>query len=73
LRLIEGNWKLIYREKAKEAGQHPGDVERMMTELGKWLDAQKQLRAWLGKGARSTMDQQTLEQLRSMGYIGGKK
>jgi len=45
----------------------------MMTELGKWLDAQKQLRALLGRGARSTMDPETLEELRSLGYIGGKK
>lgn len=92
--LIEANWKLIYREKGKEAGlsrvelydrrtdrtetknvadSHPDDVERMMTELGKWLEAQKQIRAVLGKGARSTLDQQTLDQLRSLGYIGGKK
>ena len=55
------------------ADAHPEDVERMMTELGKWVDAQKQIRAVLGKGARSTLDQQTLDQLRSLGYIGGKK
>ena len=55
------------------AGAHPEDVERMMAELGKWVDAQKQLRAVLGKGAPSTLDRQTLEQLRSLGYIGGKK
>jgi len=54
------------------AGEHPQDVERMMTELGKWLDAQKQIRAVLGKGTRSVLDQQTLDQLRSLGYIGGK-
>ena len=55
------------------AADHPQQVERMMAELGKWLDAQKQIRAVLGKGARSTIDQQTLEQLRSLGYIGGKQ
>jgi arylsulfatase A-like enzyme len=55
------------------AETHPEDVERIMTELGKWLEAQKQLRALLGKGARSVLDQQTLDQLRSLGYIGGKK
>ncbi len=55
------------------AAAHPQDVERMMTELGKWLDAQKQIRSVLGKGARSTLDQKTLEQLRSLGYIGGKQ
>jgi hypothetical protein len=45
----------------------------MMAELGKWVDAQKQIRAVLGKGARSMLDQQTLDQLRSLGYIGGKQ
>jgi arylsulfatase A-like enzyme len=55
------------------AGTHPQDVERMMTALGKWVDAQKQIRAVLGKGTRSTLDQQTLDQLRSLGYIGGKQ
>jgi hypothetical protein len=45
----------------------------MMAALGKWVDAQKQIRAVLGKGARSTLDQQTLDQLRSLGYIGGKQ
>jgi hypothetical protein len=39
--LIEANWKLICREK--------------------------------GKDARSTLDQQTLDQLHSLGYIGGKQ
>jgi len=53
------------------ASGHPDEVERMMTELGKWLDAQKQIRVVLGKGERSTLDERTLDQLRSLGYIGG--
>ena len=44
----------------------------MMAELGKWIDAQKQIRGVLGKGARSNVDERTLEELRSLGYIGGK-
>jgi len=59
-------------ETTNVAVAHPQEVERMMTELGKWLDAQKQIRAVLGKGVRSVLDQQTLDQLRSLGYIGGK-
>lgn len=55
------------------AEAHPREVERMMTELGKWLEAQKRIRAVLGKGSRSMLDQQTLEQLRSLGYLGGKQ
>ncbi len=60
-------------ESTNVAAAHSAEVERMMTELGKWLDAQKRLRALLGKGARSVLDQQTLDQLRSLGYIGGKQ
>jgi choline-sulfatase len=92
--LLDANWKLIYREKGKEAGvskvelydrradrtettniatQHPQEVDRLMTEIGKWMDAQKQIRTFLGRGAKATMDKQTLEQLRSLGYLGGKQ
>jgi hypothetical protein len=45
----------------------------MMTEIGKWLDAEKQIRTILGRGTKATMDQQTLDQLRSLGYLGGKQ
>jgi len=55
------------------ASQHPQEVSRMMTEIGKWLDAEKQIKSLLGRGAKATMDQKTLEQLRSLGYIGGKQ
>jgi len=55
------------------AGEHPQEVSRMMTEIGKWLDAEKQIKSFLGRGAKATMDQKTLEQLRSLGYIGGKQ
>jgi arylsulfatase A-like enzyme len=55
------------------AGQHPQEVDRMMTEIGRWMDAQKQIRGFLGRGAKATIDQQTLDQLRSLGYLGGKQ
>jgi arylsulfatase A-like enzyme len=55
------------------ADSHSDEVEQMMTELGKWLDAQKQVRMVLGKGTRSILDQRTLDELRSLGYIGGKQ
>jgi hypothetical protein len=55
------------------AGQHPQEVDRMMTEIGKWLDAEKQIKSFLGRGAKATMDEKTLEQLRSLGYLGGKQ
>jgi arylsulfatase A-like enzyme len=92
--LLDSNWKLIYRDKAKEVGmnklelydrrtdpgdsnnvaaQHPAEAGRMMTEIAKWLDAEKQIKSFLGRGAKATMDAKTLEQLRSLGYIGGKQ
>ncbi len=58
-------------EKNNLSAQRPREVERMMAEIGQWMDAQKQIRAVLGRGARSTLDQQTIEQLRSLGYLGG--
>lgn len=92
--MLDANWKLIYREKGKQAGlkkielydrrsdrgettnvasQHPQEVDRMVTEVGKWLDAEKQIRSILGRGATATLDTQTLDQLRSLGYLGGKQ
>jgi arylsulfatase A-like enzyme len=89
---LDSNWKLIYREKAAEAGvkkielydrrsdrdetkdiaaQHPQEVDRMMTEIGKWLEAQKQLKSSLSRGPKATLDQQTIDRLRSLGYLGG--
>ena len=55
------------------ASQYPQEVSRMTTEIGKWLDAEKQIKSFLGSGAKATMDQKTLEHLRSLGYIGGKQ
>jgi hypothetical protein len=43
----------------------------MMAETGQWIEAQKKIRAVLGRGGKSTLDQQTIEQLRSLGYLGG--
>ena len=60
-------------EKKDVASLHPQDVERMTARMNKWIDAQKQIRSALGQGGKSTLDQRTLEQLRSLGYIGGNK
>jgi arylsulfatase A-like enzyme len=58
-------------EKNNLAAQRPREVERMMAETGQWIEAQKKIRAVLGRGGKSTLDQQTIEQLRSLGYLGG--
>jgi hypothetical protein len=44
-----------------------------MTGIAKWMDTQQQVRRVLGQGAKATMDRQTLDQLRSLGYLGGKQ
>jgi arylsulfatase A-like enzyme len=59
-------------ETKNSASQNPAQVDRMMTEVGKWMEAQKQIRRILGQGGKAALDQQTIKQLRSLGYIGGK-
>ena len=55
------------------AAQRPELVKRQLAEIHQWIEAQKQIRQHLGgSGGRSTLDRQTLERLRSLGYIGGK-
>jgi arylsulfatase A-like enzyme len=54
------------------AAQHPETVKRHLTEIRQWIDAQKQIRQHLGAAGKSTLDPQTLERLRSLGYIGGQ-
>ncbi|MFL6307525.1 MAG: sulfatase [Candidatus Sulfotelmatobacter sp.] len=58
-------------EQKNIAAAHPREVERMMNEVGKWIDAQNKIRVVLGHGGKSTLDQQTIDQLRSLGYLGG--
>jgi arylsulfatase A-like enzyme len=59
-------------EKQNVAPQNAQEVDRLLAQIGKWMDAQKQIRKFLGQGAKVTLDPKTLEQLRSLGYIGGK-
>jgi arylsulfatase A-like enzyme len=55
------------------ATQHSVEVDRMMNEIGSWMDTQKQIRTVLGRGTKATLDERTLDQLRSLGYLGGKQ
>jgi arylsulfatase A-like enzyme len=58
-------------EQKNVAAEHPHEVESLMNEVGKWIDAQNKVRVVLGHGGKSTLDQQTIDQLRSLGYLGG--
>jgi arylsulfatase A-like enzyme len=53
------------------AAVHPREVDRMMAEIAGWTQSQKQIRTLLGRGGRAVPDRQTMEKLRSLGYLGG--
>jgi arylsulfatase A-like enzyme len=91
--LLDADWKLIYRDKAKQAGlnelelydrradrtdsknvaaQNPAQVRRMSAEINRWIEAQNKIKPLLGTKGKTVLDPATIEQLRSLGYIGGK-
>ena len=55
------------------AARHPREVDRMMGGVGAWLAAQKHMRSALGGGAKAPLDPATMDRLRSLGYLGGKR
>jgi len=59
------------REANNVAAQNPQQVDRMLSGVEHWIQQQKQIRGVLGRGAKATMDQETLQKLRSLGYLGG--
>ncbi|MBI1787772.1 MAG: sulfatase [Acidobacteria bacterium] len=92
--LLDANWKLIYRDKAKEAGieevelydrrtdrrdsknlaaSQPAVATRMRGEIGRWIEAQRKVSQLLGPSGKTSLDPKTVEQLRSLGYLGGKQ
>jgi arylsulfatase A-like enzyme len=60
-------------ERVNVAVQHPEEVDRRVTRIGAWAEAQKQVRAALGRGGKAPLDKDTLDRLRSLGYLGGKQ
>jgi len=60
------------RETKDVASQHPDVVSRLTADVSQWIEGQKQVRKLLGPGGKATLDPQTLERLRSLGYLGGK-
>ena len=59
-------------EKTDVAGQHPAEVKGLMAEIRQWIEAQDKVRKLLGPGEESKLDRQSIERLRSLGYLGGK-
>jgi uncharacterized sulfatase len=60
------------KETKNVAPQHPDVVARLMADVTQWIEGQKQVRKLLGPGGKATLDPQTRERLRSLGYLGGK-
>ena len=58
-------------EKHDVAAQHPEEVERFTTAIVAWIGAQNKVRAIIGHAGTTRLDQVTLQQLRSLGYLGG--
>ncbi len=55
------------------AAQRQDLANKFKPQIIEWVDVQKQVRKQLGPGGTSKMDTQTLERLRSLGYVGGRK
>lgn len=55
------------------ASQQKNLADKFTSQTTGWVEAQKQIRKQLGPGGTSQMDSQTLERLRTLGYVGGKK
>jgi choline-sulfatase len=53
------------------SAQHPAEVEGMVSTLSQWIESQNKVRSIIGHAGRSQLDEQTLERLRSLGYLGG--
>jgi len=60
------------RDTTNVAARNPDQVERMINQIGQWITAQRQIRAALGGGSKVALEQQTIERLRSLGYLGGQ-
>ena len=53
------------------ADRYPREVETKMLALRQWIEAQDKIRAVIGHSGTSKLDSQTLQQMRSLGYLGG--
>ncbi len=58
-------------ERHDVSAQHSHEVEEMIATLAQWIDGQNKVRGIIGHTGTSRLDQQTLERLRSLGYLGG--
>jgi arylsulfatase A-like enzyme len=59
-------------EKSNLAAKRPEVVKELMAEIRQWIQEQDKVKKLLGPGSKSELDQQSIERLRSLGYLGGK-
>jgi arylsulfatase A-like enzyme len=55
------------------AAEHPEVSARFKAEIGRWIEAQNRVKKELGPAGATRIDRETLERLRSLGYLGGKE
>jgi arylsulfatase A-like enzyme len=60
-----------HTERHDIAAEHPHEVENMTEALSQWIDAQNQVRLMIGHPGVTQLDRKTVDQLRSLGYLGG--
>ena len=53
--------------------QHPDVADRMKQAVLKWMDQENAVKARIGPGGSKPLDRNTLDRLRSLGYLGGRK
>jgi arylsulfatase A-like enzyme len=58
-------------DKSDIAAQHTEVADRMRLDITKWIDQEKAVKARIGPGGSKPLDRNTLERLRSLGYLGG--
>ena len=52
---------------------HAEVVRKLKAGILAWMETQKQVRKRLGPSGRTKIDTETLDRLRSLGYLGGKE
>jgi arylsulfatase A-like enzyme len=58
-------------DRSDVAAQHPDVVARMKDELRNWMTQESAVKERVGKSGERTLDNATIQRLRSLGYLGG--
>jgi len=69
---LSSGGKIVRKPKMWGPKSHKRSIA-MVTEAGKWMDTQKQIRQALGGSDKAPLDERTTDRLRSLGYLGGTK